>query len=374
MRAICYGAVIGVPIVIQMGASDGFRLPKELAVRGAAIFLSGLLTIALIRGDLRLPTSSEIRRPVWLTCGAILLWSVVCGLAAENRRVVPPALAWIGIWLLLFAVAYYVARIDRSNALLVVATIPAIVNAVMLLLQASHVWNPFAAAAIAHDRTSYIALLGNPDDVGGVLVPAAVLTVVLALTTRSWLASLGAVIVIGAVIASQTITAIVALFGSMLLLAMLATRRRFLVVSVLLLCGLASLAYPPLRSRASAIVQQGRGGDFNAMLSNRITVFAAAAQMFAHHPVTGVGPGNFSWAYYDYKIVAETKSAAVGNLLVSTMNYGTAHNDHLQILAETGLPGYVLFLAALALVARVSFQSPSGVVRRDVARLMGLPL
>jgi O-antigen ligase len=33
------------------------------------------------------------------------------------------------------------------------------------------------------------------------------------------------------------------------------------------------------------------------------------------------------------------------------MNWGEVHNDHLQVAAETGLPGYALFLGAIAICA-----------------------
>ena len=42
------------------------------------------------------------------------------------------------------------------------------------------------------------------------------------------------------------------------------------------------------------------------------------------------------------------------------MNWGEVHNDHLQVAAETGLPGYALFLLAIGI--------GSGIVAVDDAR------
>jgi hypothetical protein len=39
--------------------------------------------------------------------------------------------------------------------------------------------------------------------------------------------------------------------------------------------------------------------------------------------------------------------------------FAQVHNDHLQVLAETGLPGYLLFLGALVLLAAITFRLPS---------------
>jgi O-antigen ligase len=51
------------------------------------------------------------------------------------------------------------------------------------------------------------------------------------------------------------------------------------------------------------------------------------------------------------------------------------HNDHLEILAESGLPGYVLYLVSLAGLASISFRRRDGPEseRRRFARLFALP-
>jgi len=71
----------------------------------------------------------------------------------------------------------------------------------------------------------------------------------------------------------------------------------------------------------------------------RIGLATGAIAMAADHPVFGVGLGRF----YD-----------LSNLYVSVPNYivrENAHNNFLQILAELGVPGLVLFLAVLGTAA-----------------------
>jgi O-antigen ligase len=57
-------------------------------------------------------------------------------------------------------------------------------------------------------------------------------------------------------------------------------------------------------------------------------------------------------------------------------NFGEAHNDHLQVLAGTGLVGYGFMLAAIALLASRSFirRADDDDERARFARLASLPL
>jgi O-antigen ligase len=58
----------------------------------------------------------------------------------------------------------------------------------------------------------------------------------------------------------------------------------------------------------------------------------------------------------------------------SEENFHDVHNDHLQILATTGVPGYLLFLAALWQLARVSFDAHAdGDTRTRFARRFAFP-
>jgi O-antigen ligase len=59
------------------------------------------------------------------------------------------------------------------------------------------------------------------------------------------------------------------------------------------------------------------------------------------------------------------------------VNFAEAHNDHLQLLAETGLPTYFALMAAIMLVGSISL-SPRPVLmpdnREEIARVLALPL
>jgi O-antigen ligase len=372
---VLYAAIVLTPTFVEWGGRDTFRVPKELVFRGAAILLGALFAAGLVLGAIRLPQRAELREKLWLLVSAVAVWTTLSGLGAENRRLVPGALTWLAATIVFFVAAYRTAGRSRSLIFLAAAAIPCVVNAVMLLLQVAGIWNPFAPAGMPlRTRALYVALLGNPDDVGGVLVISVVLTVALAVVTRNVLSIAAAAIVLAATLASQTMTALAAVAVAVTLLLLLATRRRIVVVIAVALLGLSMLAYPPVRARMADTLKMGRAGDVNAMLSNRLTVFGAAWRMFVDHPLLGVGPGNFGYAYYDYKIVAEELYPSLASSEARVTNYGEAHSDHLEILAETGIPGYALFLAALILVARVSLQPATDDREQRLARLMALPL
>jgi len=94
------------------------------------------------------------------------------------------------------------------------------------------------------------------------------------------------------------------------------------------------------------------------------------------HPLTGVGPGGFAFQYFDYKLrIQEQHPSLFGPHGATPENFGEVHNDHLQVAAEIGLPGYVLFAAALLFLAAPAWrtaqvQSP----RNELVRVLALPL
>jgi len=84
----------------------------------------------------------------------------------------------------------------------------------------------------------------------------------------------------------------------------------------------------------------------NFAVVERMAQMQAGWGMFLAHPLTGVGPGNFTPAYPAF---------AIGTWYASR---GHAHNYYIHILAETGVIGALAYLALLA-----------GVIRQAIATL-----
>src|SRR5262249_54032652 len=100
----------------------------------------------------------------------------------------------------------------------------------------------------------------------------------------------------------------------------------------------------------------------------------AAWEMFKDHPLVGVGPGCYRFEYYDYKLRVEEQHPRLTLQTMRAQQFGEAHNDHLQTLAQTGIPGYGLLIAAAVLVAWPSFARVGSGVGGRFARVASLPL
>ncbi|PYQ14547.1 MAG: hypothetical protein DMH00_01445 [Acidobacteria bacterium] len=75
-------------------------------------------------------------------------------------------------------------------------------------------------------------------------------------------------------------------------------------------------------------------------LGTRLRAWKGVLDMIAANPLTGTGLGTFSLAYPFYKTYGETDI------------WAQAHNDYLQLFAETGLVGFSLFLGGLIFLLR----------------------
>jgi O-antigen ligase len=74
-------------------------------------------------------------------------------------------------------------------------------------------------------------------------------------------------------------------------------------------------------------------------VDTRIEAWKAAIDLAEEHPLLGIGPGNFKFAY------AEATDRPPG-----TENVGVVHNTYLDVAAEIGVLGMVLFVTYLVLV------------------------
>lgn len=96
------------------------------------------------------------------------------------------------------------------------------------------------------------------------------------------------------------------------------------------------------RVARTAMAWEGDGDGVNQALSGRAQIWAAAGCMIAHHPVNGVGARGFRDAYPGCNPAPQAQEVwGEGPAL-------HAHQIVLEILAETGVLGLLLWLAAAA--------------------------
>ncbi len=162
-------------------------------------------------------------------------------------------------------------------------------------------------------------------------------------------AGVGAAVMVGTVFLSGSRGGMIAVLAELFILAFVVLRRRrsmqivigLTAFVVLLASMLTWLGGEQLASRVSSI-----GTETHTELSGgmRVSIDRDALKMFARHPILGWGLGTFPVVYPQFR-------SFYTNFFVNE-----AHNDYLQLLAETGIVGFgimvwfvvVLYREALA--------------------------
>jgi len=105
------------------------------------------------------------------------------------------------------------------------------------------------------------------------------------------------------------------------------------------------------RVEHTLLALQGTDQSIDAALSGRLEIWRTGIDMFMAHPVNGVGVRGFRYAYPQYaaandRFVVTTEACGVGEGACH------AHQLVLEVLAETGTLGLLLWLAAVVLAWR----------------------
>lgn len=362
--------------VAAVAAGDTFRLPKEAIARVAAIALLALAAVTFLWNGR--PDWLSLRRRWAILPAAAAGWALITFAFANNYKVSVVSLLDVlaGTTIFLFMVA--TAR-KRSTAILAALFAAALANALVLLLQLQHLWEPFRYTLALPDRLRRTALLGNPDDVGTYFAVVSISAIALVIVSRGWLRALAAVTAVASlasIAAVQTLTAAAAVAAGLVALTFIVLwRKRAIAIAVLVVLvagAIVGLMTTGTGLRVREIGMQLAQGHMPATLVGRMYGTLAALRMFSDNPILGVGPGCFAWEYFPYRLKIDEQWPELRG--VSQENYGEAHNDHAQLLAEGGLPGYLIFLAALAGLGAVSFRGHgNGDERARWARLAALP-
>lgn len=365
------------PLIITRDSFDVFRVAKD------AVFLSMALLIAaaLAAGALTSRTHEWLARvprlPLILASAAVL-WTAITAMTSERPIVSMQKPLTVFAMAVFFVAVMIAAQHGRQLLAIVIGLAPGLINAVIATLQSMNIWSPWYVELKADmERLRTTALLGNPNEVGTYFVVPAIAAFAAAIAWkrhRWWLGLLTLVLAAG-VISSQSAAPLGATLIGLVAVALLAGTRRFRIVAVLivLLFGGAAMLHPGTRGRLQTMAGSLREGALPELTSYRATPFVAALMMFGDHPLFGAGPGTFAALYMPYKERVDV--ARPQWIRMGSENYREVHNDHLQLLAETGLPGYALYVAALLLLARISMRRRDAAddARVRFARLFGMP-
>jgi O-antigen ligase len=138
-----------------------------------------------------------------------------------------------------------------------------------------------------------------------------------------------------------------------------AGRARPRVLAVVLTAVAAGLGYY-LGYKPAHVFESGSTGGLSATSSGRLDEWRVALRIFGNRPVGGVGLGNYQVVEPSY--ATQTLNLTFSRYIVTFRQ--AAHNTYLQIAAELGVVGLLLFGAVLAVPVRLA--------ARALSRLDGL--
>jgi O-antigen ligase len=367
--------IVLIPILYTGGALDTFRLPKEMAFRAEAIALALTGIFAATAPHTRWRDAlTTLPRREWFLLGAIAVWCVVTTLTSSNRPLSEGSLVTVAAGLIVYIATRLIAPTLRMPVLYAVFA-GAFANAVVVTVQERRIWNPFVFPAEITGHSQSVGLLGNPNDVGTFLTGPAVVALIAAVAVRGWqrvLYGTAAAVLFAGIAMSQTRTAMVAFVAGIVVAALLRPWRQAIAVAVLLMIFAAVALRPStgIRANFTRLAAAARQRDYPVLFSERAVPFLSAIEMVRANPIAGVGPGCFRYHFMLTRLALE-KRYPPSWTRGWPMNFGETHNDHLQVAAETGLPGYALLAAAIAYLAIPARRRRDNVTPRTPEQTVG---
>jgi len=369
-----------IPLIFLRDPADMFRLPKAMFLRAEAILLAGVTVAGYLLGA---PLPRPRRDDPWvlLPVAAFTIFLI----ATMTSTNVALSLGNLGSAVATVVVFFATVAVARRHGWILLAAplAAAVVNALLAIIEESNLWMPFGVHKEMPHHLQCDALVGNPNEVGGYLGAAALGSLAFLWARRGegrtprW-AVLAALVLVPALLASRTLTAMIAFAAAMLgMFALTSWKKALRAAAAVAVVGvIAAFLVAPFRERATNVMRWVRTGEYNSIVTDRLTPFVAAGAMFVDHPLIGVGPGAFAWQYYDYKIRAEQRYPRLRLAYNRGINFGEVPNDHLQVLAEGGILGYFAFASLLGALASISFTKPAYPTdaRQRFARRLALPL
>lgn len=369
---------IAIPLTVVPSAKDAFRVPKELEFRAL-----GIIIIATVIGSGWKRFADSKWRKELMIAGLGCAWVAITTVFSVNRTLSVQALLTVIFTAAIFLAACVSAQ-ERSPASLLLLFAPAIVNAAIMISQATGAWSPF------RDESIETALIGNRNDAGAYLLSPAIAGFVLAGVTKGRQRLTYGIIAVGllaGLLATQTLSAIIGYFGALAAFAVIAKRELLkpVALAVIIVATASGLALVPrdsavkrMLTRVKSKVSALASGNIDVAMTSRLAPFLAAWEMFADRPIVGVGPGAFHFEYFSQRLEVERRHPTLLSPYAERSNFGEVHNDHLQILAETGLVGYLIFAGAGLYIASFSFRRVADNERDSdralIARHLAFPL
>jgi len=331
------------PLSVLPGLEQPFSRPK--LVLWGVLVLCGLLSCIprLIAAWSGLPRVLSIGLAVWLgVLGGAALW----GEFASLESLFLP-LAGVGWLVLLMAIR---PRPERLAGALVLSGVVVAAVAVAQFLRL----DPFLLFGWLPDITTgsrmrVFATLGNPNFVAAFLCGLLPLTFWCRSQVRGdrWLRTAFIALLILAILATGSRAPILGLVGASLW--MIALRRKWWGALALIALSITVVAVPLSPARSLRTTLQGR-----------TYIGKVSAPHVAEHLLFGLGPGGFgaafpAWEVRYWNAPRDTREREFAGL------EDHAHNDYLEVLADTGLVGLLAFaMVLIAFLRQAWFRARAG--------------
>lgn len=310
----------------------GFEGSSITLVKAAGLVLAAAWIVALAdrRGGIRFLPRDHI--VVGAAAASFWLWGVASALWAIDVSEVETYLSRVGQGVLLFLIMYSALREPKHLRLFVwVFVFGGFLAGAMGLVYGSY---------DSGDRLGSFAI-SDPNYLAAALIPTLVLDAFLFMTTRSplsrtVLAAMGVMTAIS-LFMTQSRGGVVGLGAAILAAIVLSGPARFRMVVASLLISACGITYYGVFASQDA---RDRITNFSAEASSgRSDLWTVALREFYAHPLNGVGGGNFVVAKPAYA----TDNVNLTRLDRVVDDPVVTHNTYLEILAELGFVGIVLF-------------------------------
>lgn len=327
-------------LVSWIGALAGARSHQRALLRRhrnvIALLIATLAWITISMAWARYPQLSHAALLDWYTAGLLFLLLVT---SVWSER-----LAWLAVWAIVAGAALAVA-----TGLFVHPPAP-----------------PGTLTSAPGTEVRFGGASGDPNLLAAGLVGGLALAAALAFSAHRRFKPVLLLLVVPIAIgfaATASRGGLVAVFVAILAALLLARGRRrqlLAAVAVAVVCaGAWFAANPATFSRVTSFNVQGTG---------RATLWTVAGRMWTDHPLVGVGIGNFTALSRGYV----QEPGLLTYISFITVEPKVVHNSYLQLLAETGAIGLLLYLATVAACLRAAWRAAKRferLGRRDLADL-----
>jgi O-antigen ligase len=343
--------VVIIPLVYSTATIDPVVYPRFLA--WAAGLLMVMVYFGMYPSKFRLP-KDLFRNAILLWLGLFILLSGLSLLVAINPvEGLSDLLKWILTFLWIFMTALFIYNKPEFPVLLGKASVVNVILAGLIGLYQYFNYtfqnkDPNAlyevSGLMAHKNQFSIALFlilpfigfaiftfrSHWKKIAWVALGFNLLFLAILQTRAVWMAMVISIIIFGSgwiwIISSDRPLSIIKRISGRLILAL---------ASIILLAGLASYIFSgesPAKRIASVFDTRNTSNEW------RIEMWQSTLDLVRDHPITGVGAGNWKIAIYPY----------YGKYQPSVYrHWRNPHNDYLQVAAEKGLPGLVIYLILL---------------------------